>query len=480
MNRVVTLFSRKAGHLARPASISCGSGAPLQEVLGRMAEAGSDHAVVLRGVRQVRGLITPHSLVRYLSNHGLRDARAADAMEPAPQLVSHDEPLYRLAPLFRGSEPLLVIDDDGSLLGVIRPAELLAQAMPATLVDESSSPSELHAIKATQAGLASELLAERIPATDVQQLLSAINEDLCRRALDGTIHSLEEDGWGRPPARFALLLMGSGGRGESLLAPDQDSGLVIEDYPDAAHGSIDGYFSELALRLTERLDAAGIPLCPGHVMGSNPLWRKTQSQWQAQVEGWIRRRSPQALLNACILLDVRGVAGDLALADGLREGMIRALAASPGFLRALMLNESIKQVGLGWFDRILTESDDSPNAGELDIKRNGIMPIVEAVRLYALSRNIGASSTLERLDGLRDAGALSADEHDDLRHAFGYMCYLLLRQQAENLTAGRPAGRHIPPASLTRREHDTLVRSMKASEALLRQVRQTLVGSGAY
>ena len=34
-------------------------------------------------------------------------------------------------------------------------------------------------------------------------------------------------GHGPAPADYALLVLGSGGRGESLLAPDQDNALVI-------------------------------------------------------------------------------------------------------------------------------------------------------------------------------------------------------------------------------------------------------------
>ncbi|MCC5859030.1 MAG: CBS domain-containing protein [Ectothiorhodospiraceae bacterium] len=476
MDRIAELLSRGIGALARPVAVTCTGHTPLQQVMAHMADAGVDHAVVLRPGGQVQGQITARGLIRHLADPGLRQARAMDAMDPSPELVQAENPVLRLVIRLTGDTPLLVVDRSGALVGRVRPQELLAQLLPSSLSGENAALA-LPALPALKPALTRELLGTDIATADIQRLLSAINDDIYRRALDASVASLEEDGWGTPPAGFTLLVMGSGGRCENLLAPDQDNALVIDDYPDQAHNAIDSYFAELAVRITDRLDAAGIPRCPGHVMVSNPLWRKTLSQWQRQLRSWIRRRSPQALLNACILLDVRGVAGDRELGETLRQDMIRAVSSAPGFLRALMLNESIKEVGLGWFDRLRTEGGESPHAGELNLKRDGFMPVVEGVRLFALSCGISAHSTLERLAGLHQQGVLDNDARDELSHAFAYMCRLLLKQQARNLNAGQPAGQHVPPESLTRREQETLVRSMKASRGLLEQVHQRLVGT---
>ncbi len=478
MKRLTALFTRTAGELARAPRLICTADTPLQELLTRMRECGCNHAVVLREQRQLRGLITPHSLIRHLGEHGhgLATARAADAMEPAPTLVSAAEPLYRLTPAFHSDAPLLVVTESGALHGLIQPQDLLRLLAAPALSAGGVATTDLAALKRDQETIARELLSEGMTATDIQQVLTAMNDDLCRRAVDAVTTGLELDGWGRPPVPFCLLLMGSGGRAESLLAPDQDNGLILDDYPDTAHGTIDRYFAEFALRLTHRLDEAGLPLCPGHVMASNPLWRKTRTQWRGQLQYWIRHRSPQALLNASILLDMRGNVGEPTLAEELREAMLKSIAAAPGFLRALLVNESVKQVGLGWFDHLQTEGDDSPHAGQFNLKRNGMMPLVEAVRLYALAAGINASSTVNRLAGLRAAGKLDTDEHDALCEAFEYLCTLQLRQQLADLASGRPAGRHVPPEALTRREQEQLVRSLKTAEALLRTVRHTLLG----
>ena len=122
-----------------------------------------------------------------------------------------------------------------------------------------------------------------MPIAELQALLTEINFELHRRALVLAINGLAADGWGEPPVPFALIVMGSAGRGECLLAPDQDNGFILADYDDEAHARIDAYFVPLAERFTHLLDDIGFPLCLGNVMATNPVWRKRISEWRKQI-----------------------------------------------------------------------------------------------------------------------------------------------------------------------------------------------------
>ena len=106
-----------------------------------------------------------------------------------------------------------------------------------------------------------------MPATDVLSLITYINNDIYRRVTCGILAEMD----GEAPVPFALIVMGSGGRGENFLYPDQDNGLILGDYPDADLDRIDGWFTEFADRMTLRMDAIGFPLCTGYVMATNPL-----------------------------------------------------------------------------------------------------------------------------------------------------------------------------------------------------------------
>ena len=82
-----------------------------------------------------------------------------------------------------------------------------------------------------------------------------------------------------------MLVLGSGGRGESLLAPDQDNAIVHE-----GSEADDPWFKEVAERIADLLDAAGIPYCMGKVMASNAIWRRSLTGWEEEVLRWLRHR----------------------------------------------------------------------------------------------------------------------------------------------------------------------------------------------
>jgi signal-transduction protein with cAMP-binding, CBS, and nucleotidyltransferase domain len=283
-------------------------------------------------------------------------------------------------------------------------------------------------------------------------------------------------GWGAPPVAFAAIVMGSGGRGESFLFPDQDNGLILADYPDAEHTQIDAFFIELADRMTGQLDQLGFPFCRGGVMAINPVWRKTLPQWRQQVTRWVAGRSEVAMQLADVLFDFRCVFGVPALAAGLRTTVLHLVQANPGFLRAMFGVQADHRAGLGWFGRLLTERDDPAHKGHINLKYAGTLPLAEAVRLLALRAGSETTGTLARLVALAAAGAVSRDEEDHLRGAFDHVTGLQLRQQINDFQAGRRVSNFVDPASLTVREIDLLKDGFRAINEFRDRIRAELTG----
>ena len=87
-------------------------------------------------------------------------------------------------------------------------------------------PEDLAALKRAQPAQAAAMLRDGHTAAEVVAAINATNLDLHRRVLDSVLARQATP----PPVPFALLAMGSLGRGESLLAPDQDNGFILEDY----------------------------------------------------------------------------------------------------------------------------------------------------------------------------------------------------------------------------------------------------------
>jgi signal-transduction protein with cAMP-binding, CBS, and nucleotidyltransferase domain len=316
-----------------------------------------------------------------------------------------------------GLRHMPVVDDRDCLVGMLTLDGALAQ-INGQLVDQIESltrpdtPEGMAEVRAAQLLVAEQLFADDVPTPEIQALVSHINNDIYRRMTRHCIAAMASEGLGQPPREFCLIVMGSGGRQESYLNPDQDNGLIIADYPDTEHDRIDGYFSELADRLTTAMDGAGMPLCNGYVMAVNPLWRKTATQWRAQMDYWLGRRNPAALRLADIFFDFRGVTGERRLAAELRDYITGRMRNNRSFMREMFLQDEYFGVALGLFNRFIVEKKDQEHRGELNLKITGTLPLVDAVRALALLHGVPETGTLARIAILQQQGVLDRDEAD--------------------------------------------------------------------
>ena len=92
----------------------------------------------------------------------------------------------------------------------------------------------------------------------------------------------------RGPGYYAVLVLGSAGRGESLLSADQDNAIVYES--GEASSPEDRWFETLGTHIADILDRVGVPYCQGGVMAKNRAWRQSAADWQQTVDHWITRQ----------------------------------------------------------------------------------------------------------------------------------------------------------------------------------------------
>ncbi len=462
------LFRAVARDHMGPKPVQVARTASVGEAVNSMAQAGSRVVVVTDSHGRPAGIITEQDVVRRVAWRAPPD-QPVDAVMTAPIVtISTDDHLLDAITTMRRHRlrHVPVVDGTGRLAGLLALHDVLffLSGWFTRLIDrlmQDESLDGLKRVKEWEAELAKEFLHDGMPIAEVQALLTEINLELHRRALVLAINTLAADGWGEPPVPFALIVMGSAGRGECLLAPDQDNGFVLADYDDEAHTPIDAYFVPLAERFTHLLDAIGFPLCLGNVMATNPVWRKRISEWRGQIASWLRRRTEAQLLLSDILVDFQHVWGDAALSQALRRHIMWAIAASPTFVRDLFAIEAGHGAALGWFGRLRSERDKHDRPGMINLKLRGSLPLVEAARLLSLRAGMPETSTLARLDGLAAKGALHPDDHDNLRDAFEFISRLLLRQQVEDFASGREIGDFIPEERLSKREKDHLVTCLR-------------------
>jgi signal-transduction protein with cAMP-binding, CBS, and nucleotidyltransferase domain len=446
-------------------------------MLGAMGAAKSTSALITDGENRLAGIVTEQDVTRRIALRCRGDESVADVMSAPVRAVYADDYLYTAIARMRRYRwrHMPVTDRDARPLGVIDLNTALAVAAEQTVhlierISHEGTLDGLREVKAAEVEVAGELLADNVPAPEIQGLLTDINRDIHRRIIDARIAGMEAEGWGKPPVDFAAIIMGSGGRGENFLYPDQDNGFILADYPDEEHNRIDAWFRELAERMCRDLDAVGFPWCKGYVMAVNPLWRKTISQWRQQLAVWGRKHSFVAVRLSDIFFDFQPLYGRVDMAADLRRAVVDVLRRSPGFLREIHSHTGDQAVALGWFGRFITEKEKPEHRGEINLKHTGTLPLVQNIRMMALREGVVETPTLVRIDKLREKEILGTDEADYLRGAYRHITFLLLRQQIADFKAGLSVGNYVHPDALSERERDILKDSFHAIEALRKRM----------
>lgn len=301
-------------------------------------------------------------------------------------------------------------------------------------VNEQTSMAEM---KAWQPTLVRALQQLDLPAWRISQVISDHNDWIYRYTLRESLSEMQQQGWGVPPCDYCVLTLGSGARHESLLSPDQDNAMIIENYPETRHNEIDTWFQALGERFTDKLDVAGIPLCRGHVMARWPLWRKSLDEWCEQMHLWSRRRTVKLVQLSNILLDFQPVYGQFALAEKFRQALLELMPGAGLFLDEMNELQKETTVALDRLDRLSSDGQDAPHQQAINLKRQGLLPMQAALRLMALRKGLAAVDCKGRLAMLSQAGYLSADRAVALNDALEYLLSLLLEAQMEAVSLGR-------------------------------------------
>ena len=369
---------------------------------------------------------------------------------------------------------LAVTDARGELAGIVTTRDLLQLRSSAAVAlgDEIDTAPDVAALGQAFARLpvmARALLAEEVQARIIAAVIAREVGALTRRATLLAEAELAAEGAGPPPCAYAVLVLGSAGRGESLLAMDQDNALV---FAEGEQGSAnDLWFAELGRRMAAILDEVGVPLCKGGVMASQPDFRGSLASWRRRIAQWLERQNPKDLLSVDIVFDFQAVHGDRAMADALWREAWQAAGGQIDFLKLLAENAGEPQSGLTFFGGLRTDED-----GAIDLKLTGLKDIVTTARLLALRHGVLAHSTQARLQGVAALGHGAAEDFRaiDADHALLLDC--ILRQQLADGLAGRAPTNRVQVASLDKRRAAELKRALSRLSILAELRRDQLSG----
>lgn len=418
----------------------------LADAARRMLEAKASFLLLLDVDGRPDAIFTEHDLLTAIAERGpaaLDDRIDRHASRPVAQLPADAYVFRALGRMDRlGIRHLAVVDpQNGHAVGVVSARGLLKQRAGRALaigdsIAMAQNGEQLATAQAQLPALAGALVAEGIEAWNIAGMISAVVRDVSARAAELAAESLVAEG--KPaPARWCYLVLGSGGRGESQLIPDQDNALVH----DGAETD-DAWFAELGARASDILATAGIPYCKGKVMASNGAWRGNLAQWRRRIDGWIETPSPEDLLSVDIFYDFQPVFGERSLADALRDHATQSGTSRP-FLIVLSHELADTNAAIGFFGGLKTEQ------GRLDLKRHGLLPIVAGARLLALRLGERATATVARLRAAQAAGIITASDAATLGRAQALFLAQILEQQSLDIEAGLAPTVRVELARLT-------------------------------
>jgi len=420
---------RVAEVMSRP-PITAAPATTLTAAARRMHETGISALVTVDADGRPQGILTERDLLVAVAERGAATLSSpiADFTHAPVQAVTTDDYVFTaIARMDRlGLRHLAVVDPaTGVLVGIVTARVLLQQRAQEALVlgDEIAvieRAEDMARLYQRLPALAAGLLREDMAAREIAALLSAVLCNISARAA-----ALAAAAMTRPaPASWCFLVLGSGGRGESLLVPDQDNAIL-----HAGAADDDPWFAEVGKRAADFLDRSGVPYCRGGVMAMNREFRHSLEGWRQRIAGWVDRPESANLLNADIFYDFRPVYGDFGLAEQLRN-LASAAAKSRPFLA--MLGAELSDMGkpLGLFGNFRTVQ------GRLDLKKGGLLPLVSAARVMALRHGSLALDTRSRLEASAAAGHLSRDDEVQLKDAHELLLRIVLEQQIADINAG--------------------------------------------
>ncbi|MEM9012782.1 MAG: DUF294 nucleotidyltransferase-like domain-containing protein [Pseudomonadota bacterium] len=450
--------------------VSCGPETTIRAAAEQMQTAGiSSICVVEEGA--LKGIVTVRDMTgRVVAEGRDTDAPVASIMTAAPLALGPaalgTDVLHTMVERGIGHVPIV---EDARLVGIVTQTDLTrAQAVSSADLVGRVSTAEDAATMARAVAEIPQFLAQLVGTGKrhevVTRLISDIADAATRRLL-----SLAEATLGPAPVPWLWLACGSQGRQEQTGVSDQDNCLILSDEVTEAQMP---YFADLAKFVSDGLNTCGYVYCPGDMMATNPRWCQPLSVWRGYFDRWIARPDPEAQMLASVMFDLRPIGGDVSLFADLKERTLRNAAGNSIFVAHMIANSLKHHPPLGLL-RGLATIRSGEHRNRLDLKHNGVVPIVDLGRVYALQGRLTPANTRARIEAARAAGILSSAGGADLLDAYDLIATMRLEHQSREVRAGQAPDNYLDPSDLSDFERSHLRDAFVVVRTL-----QSAVGSG--
>ncbi|KPJ97786.1 MAG: hypothetical protein AMK71_12555 [Nitrospira bacterium SG8_35_4] len=471
LHRVASFhYNETLGNLMEKDVLTCGPDESVQHVAQEMAKRKVSSVIVTDSDSHPVGIVTERDMVRKIVAENVCDTgtkKISDVMTRDPVCLAPDDSLFdSLSTFLRHTIKHLPIVRNNRVEGIITLRQIMRirYSEPFVIIgelDQAVSPADFKKIRHDLIFLVQDKLSSRVDPVDVLTMISLVNFDIHKRLLEKVVTERDRT----PPADFCFFVTGSHGRRENLLFPDQDFCVIIDDYDDDRFNDFDNYFYEISKGFSDALHEAGFAYCDGNIMGQNPTWRKRISEWLLHISYIFNKEGPHTVRYMTLLFDSAYLFGNKALFDRYLNHAFNELSRNQNILRQMHEEEEGRhRVPIGLFQSFITEKGDHKK--EIDMKRSGLIFLIESARLLAMKHGIRETSTIRRLQALVEKGIVQNDDSEYFENAYRVILHYTLMAQADNYLNKGTADYYLNPYELSDRSQQILKRAFKAISAL--------------
>jgi CBS domain-containing protein len=467
-------FKKRLSEIMSAPAETCSLDTPIPEIARQMTIRGIGAVLVCDSNKRLTGIVTERDLVskvlaRQMTNG--KTATAAEVMTPNPHTMSPETFMYEATTFMMAhkNKHIPILDRD-TIVGIVTLQDLMKFRSQKSMllvgnINKARTIEDLIIARSEIVKVARALMGESRSHVETMEIISYIHHRIIRRCYDIVLDDAKRHGLTPPDIRFCFFIMGSGGRKEMLLGPDQDNGLIYEDFPDSKAEEVEAFFTPFAEKLVGALARIGYPRCKGKVMANNPIWRGRLKEWKKRIADWIRVPEPQKVRYSSIFFDFMPIAGEATLCQDLRDIVHRHIKEHPIFLYHMMELDFKHKVPLSLIGRFTT-SREKEHKGTLSVKEAGSIFIVDCVRMFLLEQQIDATTTSERIDELVKLKIFTSETAEHIKAAFEAFTFLRLRNEIAMIDQGKFPSHFLDPYELSKNEQDLLKEAFRVAGKL--------------
>ncbi|MBW1615464.1 MAG: cyclic nucleotide-binding domain-containing protein [Deltaproteobacteria bacterium] len=459
-------FHNTIGAICNKNLVFCETEDSIQKAAFIMKNQNCGSILVRNKKQEFIGIITDTDLRNKVVASGYDALMPASSIMSSP-LVSVSEHSFIFEAILKSMQDnkrhIVISGTDGKITGIATHKDMLTvrSNSPFLFIEDISKADNVTKIARIYNRLPRTIhnfISKGAKAKHITKFVSAISGSVLDKLIEFTIKDI-----GKPPVKFAFMIMGSEGRYEQTLKTDQDNAIIFEDVNKSDEKQVKEYFLKMGEKVCNMLDKAGFSFCKGNIMAKNPKLCVSVSQWKTYFNSWIYEASPEDLLYAGIFFDFRKGAGDGELIKELKNFLFDSLKNWSGFFRRLAENALYFKPPLNLFRQFKLESK-GKHKNSFDIK-SAMMPVVDFARIYALQNSIWETNTHERLNKIYHKKVLCRQDYKDIDQSYDFMMQIrFVRQIKAIIYEKKDPDNYINPNNLSRLERKLLKEIFKKIE----------------